>query len=363
MKPGAPSEIRGEFAPIPTKTPGLHICEHLPELAKRSDQWALCRSLTHCSNEHSNGHYIMMTGRSETPPGFDRTKPTENDWPSLAALAGERIASSGSLPSALVLPEKMIHRSGNVIPGQMGGLLGRRYDPFFIEASPYDSKGYGAYPEYDFHHADGRLKRAREFRTFSLDLPDTVDFERFQDRMKLRGLLDDQQRHLETAGPADGVNRYREMAVSLLSDPKVRAAFDVHGVDPALQDRYGRNAFGWSLLMARQLVESGVRLVQVNLGNNETWDNHQAIFPNLRDYLLPPMDRAVSALLDDLGGRGLLEDTLVVMASEFGRTPKISTLSGVPLPGRDHWGAVQSVWFAGGGITGGAVLGSTDKFG
>ena len=181
--------------------------------------------------------------------------------------------------------------------------------------------------------------------------------------MKLRGLLDDQQRHLETAGPADGVNRYREMAVSLLSDPKVRAAFDVHGVDPALQDRYGRNAFGWSLLMARQLVESGVRLVQVNLGNNETWDNHQAIFPNLRDYLLPPMDRAVSALLDDLGGRGLLEDTLVVMASEFGRTPKISTLSGVPLPGRDHWGAVQSVWFAGGGITGGAVLGSTDKFG
>ena len=245
----------------------------------------------------------------------------------------------------------------------MGGLLGRRYDPFFIEASPYDSKGYGAYPEYDFHHADGRLKRAREFRTFSLDLPDTVDFERFQDRMKLRGLLDDQQRHLETAGPADGVNRYREMAVSLLSDPKVRAAFDVHGVDPALQDRYGRNAFGWSLLMARQLVESGVRLVQVNLGNNETWDNHQAIFPNLRDYLLPPMDRAVSALLDDLGGRGLLEDTLVVMASEFGRTPKISTLSGVPLPGRDHWGAVQSVWFAGGGITGGAVLGSTDKFG
>ncbi len=363
MKPGAPSEIRGEFSPIATKTPGLRICEHLPELAKRSEQWALCRSLTHGSSDHSMGHYIMMTGRSEAQPGFDRTKPTESDWPSIAALAGERLPSSGSLPSALVLPEKMIHRSGNVTPGQMGGLLGRRYDPFFIEASPYDSKGYGAYPEYDFHHADGRLKRDREFRTFSLDLPDTVDFERFQDRLKLRGFLDEQQRHLEAAAPSEGVDRYRDMAVSLLSDPKVRAAFDIHGVDPAVQDRYGRNAFGWSLLMARQLVESGVRLVQVNLGNNESWDTHQAIFPNLRDYLFPPMDRAVSALLDDLGGRGLLEDTLVVMASEFGRTPKISTLSGVPLPGRDHWGAVQSVWFAGGGITGGAVLGSTDKFG
>ncbi len=363
MKPGAPSEIRGEFRPIPTKTPGLHICEHLPELAKRSDKWALCRSLTHGSNEHSNGHYIMMTGRSDVPPGFDRTKPTEHDWPSIAALAGARFPSSGSLPAALVLPEKMIHRSGNVIPGQMGGLLGRQHDPFFIEASAYDSKGYGAYPEYDFHHADGRLAREREFRTFSLDLPDSVDFERFQDRLRLRGFLDEQQRHLETASPAGGVNRYREMAVGLLSDPKVRAAFDVHGVEPAVQDRYGRNAFGWSLLMARQLVESGVRLVQVNLGNNESWDNHQAIFPNLRDYLFPPMDRAVSALLDDLGGRGLLDDTLVVMASEFGRTPKISTLSGVPLPGRDHWGAVQSVWFAGGGITGGAVLGSTDKLG
>jgi hypothetical protein len=363
MKPEAPSEIRGEFRPIPTQTPGLHICEHLPGLAKRSEKWALCRSLSHRSNEHSNGHYIMMTGRSEVPPGFDRTKPTENDWPSIAAIAGERLPSAGSLPSALVLPGKLIHRSGNVLPGQMGGLLGKKHDPFFIEASKYDPKGYGAYPEYDFHHADGRLTRELDFRTFSLDLPDTVDFERFQDRLKLRGFLDEQQRHLEAASPAPGVNRYRDMAVGLLSDPKVRAAFDVHGVDPAVQDRYGRNAFGWSLLMARQLVESGVRLVHVNLGNNESWDNHQAIFPNLREYLLPPMDRAVSALLDDLGDRGLLDDTLVVMASEFGRTPKISTLSGAPLPGRDHWGAVQSVWFAGGGITGGAVLGSTDKFG
>lgn len=364
MKPGAPSEIRGEFQPIPTRTPGLHICEHLPELAKRSEKWAVCRSLSHGSNEHSDGHYIMMTGRSDLAPGFDRTKPTEGDWPSIAALAGDLLPGTGALPSAMVLPEKMVHRTGRTLPGQFGGLLGRQKDPFFLEASKYNPKSYGAYPNYLFHHAEGKRQRDDlQFRTFSLDLPDSIDFERFQDRLGLRSLLDGQQRHLEQAAEAIGSDRYSDMAVGLLSDPKTKAAFDVHSADAETQDRYGRNAFGWSLLMARQLVESGVRLVQVNLGNNETWDTHQAAFPNLRDYLLPPTDRAVAALLDDLESRGMLDDTLVVMGSEFGRTPKISTLASATLPGRDHWGAVQSVLLAGGGIQGGAVLGETDKFG
>lgn len=364
MKPGAPSEIRGEFQPIPTRTPGLHICEHLPELAKRSEKWAVCRSLSHGSNEHSDGHYIMMTGRSDLPPGFDRTKPTEGDWPSIAALAGDLLLGTGALPSAMVLPEKMVHRTGRTLPGQFGGLLGRQKDPFFLEASKYNPKSYGAYPNYLFHHAEGKRQRDDlQFRTFSLDLPDSIDFERFQDRLGLRSLLDGQQRHLEQAAEAIGSDRYRDMAVGLLSDPKTKAAFDVHSADAETQDRYGRNAFGWSLLMARQLVESGVRLVQVNLGNNETWDTHQAAFLNLRDYLLPPTDRAVAALLDDLESRGMLDDTLVVMGSEFGRTPKISTLASATLPGRDHWGAVQSVLLAGGGIQGGALLGETDKFG
>jgi hypothetical protein len=362
MKPDAPADIRGEFRPIPTKTPGLRICEHLPELAKRSEDWALCRSLSHGSNEHSDGHLIMMTGRTDLPPGFDRTKPKETDWPSIAALAGQMLPQKGALPPALVLPEKMVHRTGRVIPGQFGGLLGRQHDPFFLEASKYNPKGYGAYPTHDFHHANGAEGRDDlQFRTVSLDLPDTVDFARFQDRLGLRRLLDGQRKHLEEA--AGGMDRYREMAVGLLSDPKVQAAFDVHGVDEKTQARYGKNAFGWSLLMARQLVESGVRLVQVNLGNNETWDTHQAAFPNLRDFLFPPTDRAVSALLDDLRESGMLDDTLVVVASDFGRTPKISTLASATLPGRDHWGAVQSVLLAGGGIRGGAVLGETDKLG
>ncbi|MDF1741155.1 MAG: DUF1501 domain-containing protein [Verrucomicrobiales bacterium] len=364
MKPDAPSEIRGEFRPIATKTPGVHICEHLPELAKRSETWALCRSLSHGSNEHSDGHYIMMTGRTDLPPGFDRTKPKDTDWPSIAALAGTLLPSTGTLPSSLVLPEKMVHRTGRTLPGQFGGLLGRQNDPFFLEASKFNPKGYGAFPGYHFHHADGFQNRDDlQFRTFSLDLPDTIDFERFQERLQLRQQLDEQEQYLASAANADGLDRYREMAVRLLSDPKTQSAFDVHAADAKTQDRYGRNAFGWSLLMARQLVESGVRLVQVNLGNNETWDNHQAIFPNLRDYLFPPTDRAVSALLDDLSESGMLDDTLVVLASEFGRTPKISTLGGAKLPGRDHWGAVQSVMLAGGGIRGGAVLGETDKLG
>ena len=365
MKPDAPSDIRGEFRPIPTKTPGLHICEHLPGLAKRSDLWALCRTISHGKNEHSDGHYIMLTGRTDLPPGFDRSKPKESDWPSIAALAGTLLPpSGGALPPALALPERLVHRTGRTIPGQFAGLLGRQHDPFFLESSPYNPTGYGAFPEFLFHHANGFQKRDDlQFRALSLDLPDSIDFERFQDRLGLRSLLEKQQRTWENNASTVGLDRYREMAVRLLSDESTKAAFDVHGADAKTQDRYGRNAFGWSLLTARQLVEAGVRLVQVNLGNNETWDTHQAAFPNLRDFLFPPADRAIAALLDDLKDRGMLDETLVVVASEFGRTPKISTLSSAKLPGRDHWGAVQSVLLAGGGVTGGAVLGETGKLG
>ena len=150
----------------------------------------------------------------------------------------------------------------------------------------------------------------------------------------------------------------------MLADPKVRRAFDVTNADPQTQERYGANSFGWSLLMAYRLVQAGVNLVQVNLGNNETWDTHGDAFPRLKDKLFPPTDRALCALLDDLQATGLLDSTLIVMAGEFGRTPKISTLEKSFFgPGRDHWGAVQSVFFAGGGLQGGTVVGSSDKQG
>jgi hypothetical protein len=363
MKPDAPAEIRGEFDPIPTRSPGLHVCEHLPELAKRSDKWAVCRSVTHKWNEHSQGHHAMLTGRTDIPVGFDPRKPKETDHPSIAAITN-RVLPKNNLPPAIVLPEKLVHRTGRVIPGQFGGYMGKRGDPYFVEASRFNPSTYGAFPEYLFHHANGRADGSQmNFNAPSFTLPEGLDMRRLEGRLGLTAHLDQQQAHLETAGAAQQMDSYRSMAISLIGDPDVKGAFEVANADPKLQDRYGRNSFGWSLLMARQLVEAGVRLVQVNLGNNEAWDTHQAAWPNLKNFLFPPTDKAVSALLDDLGDRGMLDDTLIIMAGEFGRTPKISTLPGVPLPGRDHWGAVQSVFFAGGGVQGGRAIGSSDKIG
>jgi uncharacterized protein (DUF1501 family) len=181
--------------------------------------------------------------------------------------------------------------------------------------------------------------------------------------MELLGILENQLIELDRHARVNSFDRHRQQALSLLADAKVRRAIDVVQADAATQDRYGRNLFGWSLLMARNLVEAGVSLVQVNLGNNETWDTHESAFPLLKNNLLPPTDKAVSALLDDLSATGLLDDTLIVMAGEFGRTPKVTKLPNSKLSGRDHWGPVQTVFFAGGGVRGGTIVGSSDKIG
>jgi uncharacterized protein (DUF1501 family) len=362
-KPDAPAEIRGEFGTIATKTLGLRITEYLPRLAARSDKWALVRSLTHKSNDHSLGHHIMLTGRSDAPVGFNPSAPKATDHPSLAAIAGAVTRPRNNLPPALVLPEKLVHFSGRVIPGQFAGVMGRARDPWFLEASGYDPLAYGAYPEYEFDHQEREYKPKRKaFVLPDLNLPEGVDGERFGGRLGILHAIDEQRKQLDANAEAFG--RSRQDAVSLLTDARVRKAFDLNHASPKDLDRYGRNAFGWSLLMAARLVEAGVNLVQVNLGNNETWDTHGNAFPHLKEKLLPPTDRALSALLDDLEQRGLLDDTLIVMAGEFGRTPKVSTLTQFYKgPGRDHWGAVQSLWLAGGGVRGGRVLGSSDKTG
>lgn len=359
-KPDAPDAIRGEFGTIPTRTPGVRIAEHLPLLAARSDRWAMVRSLTHKSNDHSLGHHIMLTGRSDAPPGFNPSAPKPTDHPSLAAIAGAVTTPRNNLPPAIVLPDKIVHNTGRVLPGQFAGVMGRARDPWFLEASAFEPKAYGAYPEFEFDHQQRKYDPKRlQFTLPDLSLPQGVDGSRFADRMKL---LDAQRKELDAT--AADFDRTRQDAVSLLTDAHVRKAFDLNKADPCDLDRYGRNAFGWSLLMAARLVEAGVNLVQVNLGNNETWDTHGNAFPHLKEKLLPPTDKAVSALLDDLGGRGLLDSTLLVMAGEFGRTPRISTLTKhYKGPGRDHWGAVQSVWLAGGGVKGGKVIGSSDKTG
>lgn len=364
MKPKAPAEVRGEFSPISTATTGLQICEHLPGLALRSHLWSVCRSLSHPSNDHSVAHHIMLTGRTDLPPGFNPNTPRPQDWPSIAAVAGTVTAARNNLPPAAALPEQLLHYSGRVIPGQYAGLMGHQRNPWFIEASPFHSTSYGAFPSHRFDHQDRGHADKRLFEAPSLTLAHGMTHPQLSKRVALLGELERQCDVLETAAKVENFDRYRQGAISLLTDSHVRKALDVTRADAAVQDRYGRNSFGWSLLMARRLVESGVNLVQVNLGNNETWDTHGNAFPHLKDNLFPPTDRALSALLDDLSDSGLLDQTLVVMAGEFGRTPKITLLPAhYKQPGRDHWGAVQSVFLAGGGLQGGRVIGETDSLG
>lgn len=365
-KPDAPDGIRGEFRSIATRTPGARICEHLPLLAQRSERWALVRSLTHPHHEHWEGTFTMLSGRTELTPGTrEANKPRGVDWPSIAAVAGYATRRRNNLPPAVVLPERLIHNTGPVFAGQFAGLMGQRHDPWFLDASPFNRTTYGAYPEYEFQH-NSLTKVHREglaFQAPNLTLPEGLTTTRLGGRVNLLKHVEQQQRALHRAASAGRFDHGRQEAIALLTEARIQRLFDVVNAEPRELDRYGRNSFGWSLLLARRLVEAGVNLVQVNLGNDDTWDTHVNAFPHLKDCLLPPTDRAVSALLDDLDGRGLLESTLVVMAGEFGRTPHVYGDNKQHLPGRNHWGHVQTVFCAGGGVKGGTISGNSDKHG
>ncbi|MAT14119.1 MAG: hypothetical protein CMJ46_02485 [Planctomyces sp.] len=365
LKPEAPDDIRGEFRPIPTNTFGIEICEHLPQLAQRSHLWSLVRSLTHKYNEHSEGHMVMLTGRNITPPTFNAVKPLPSDWPSIVSVAGALLPQQNNLPPSVVLPQKLIHSSGRTIPGQFAGMMGPRHDPWFIEASPQHPNTKGAYPVFEFNHQKGPMNTdGLRFEAPNLALSEEMTQPRLMKRMDLLKNIENQRRQWDSAASTRSFDRYRQGVISLLTDKKVHKVFDVTNADDKTLDRYGRHSFGWSCLMAKRLVEYGVNLVQVNLGANETWDTHGNMFPHLKNYLFPPTDQAVSALLDDLNESGLLEETMIVMAGEFGRTPKISHLrEHYDLPGRDHWGACQTVLFAGGGASGGQIIGASDKHG
>ncbi len=362
MKPNAPADIRGDFQPISTATPGLQICEHLPLLAQRSEMWSVVRSFSHAYNEHSQGHMVMLSGRNVLPVGFDPSKPKPTDHPSIAAIVGAMLPDQGSLPPAMVLPEKLVHRTGRVLPGQFAGIMGAHREPYFLAASRFNAQTYGAWPEYGFHHQRGaELVKSLKFQTPVLTPPKGVNASRANTRLQLLETIEGSGQLLGDLQETDSVSRYRERAITMMSDPKMRKLFDVTEAPANELDSYGRNTFGWSLLLAKRLVKEGVNFVQVNLGNNETWDTHGNAFPHLKDYLLPPFDRSLSGLLDNLKEEGMLDDTLVVVAGEFGRTPKVSRLPAhYALPGRDHWGALQSVLVAGGGTGGGQVLGSSD---
>lgn len=369
MKPDAPEDVRGEFRPIATQTTGLHICEHLPLLAQLCPHWSLCRSLTHPSNDHSAGHHIMLTGQSSLPAGFNPNSHSRNDHPSIAAklahtLIEYRVAQQNNLPPAVVLPERLIHNTGRVLPGQDGGSMGQNADPWFIEASPFHTTSYGAFPTHAFDHQQRTTTDDRLFQAPQLTMPHGLSNQDIHGRLGLLSRLNQQRRTIDRLATNHPLDRHRQSAASMLVDPSIHTALDVTRASDQTQVRYGKNAFGWSLLMARRMVDIGVPLIQVNLGNNETWDTHGNAFPHLKERLLPPMDRAVSALIEDLHATGQLDETLIVMAGEFGRTPKITHLTQhYKLPGRDHWGACQSVLFAGGGIAPGVVVGKSDAKG
>lgn len=370
MKPEGPAEYKGEFNPIATQTPGTQICEHLPLLAQRSRHWSLVRSLSHTQSGHEQGTYLMLTGRSEIPSTFKGSTPQSIDFPSIAAIAGYSTPRRNNLPSSVVLPERIYHSNTGTYPGQFAGMLGRQHEPWFIEATdkPHAYHSYsGAFPKYLFDLHKGQLSDKQDWR-FSvpnLSLPEGVVNARFHQRMELLDIVEQQRRKLDLKATVTSYDRVRESAISLMADPKVQHAFDVRKADPRTLERYGDNSFGWSLLMARRLIETGVNMVQVNMGNFGSWDLHGNNFVNLKDFLFPPTDRAVSGLLDDLEESGLLDSTMVVMAGEFGRTPHITHIAPeiYKKPGRDHWAQLQSVWFAGGGVQGGRVIGASDRNG
>jgi len=366
MKPHAPAEVRGEFHPIQTRTPGIDICEHMPMLAQRSHLWSLCRSLSHKDNGHDTGTYLMLTGKSEIPATFRASRPQSTDDPSIAAVAGYATRARNNMPKSAILPEKIYHSNAGVYSGQFAGLMGAAHEPWLIEATdkPHAYHSYsGAFPTYlfDLHKGIQSDKCDWRYEVSNIAFPEGVQEPRYRHRLNLLDVMEGRQQ----SGPEPSYGRMRQSALSMISDPRIRAAIDVRKADAKTLERYGDNSFGWSLLMARRLIETGVNMVQVNMGNLGSWDLHGNNFVCLKNFLFPPTDRAVSALLDDLSESGLLDDTLVVMAGEFGRTPRITHIAKdiYKYPGRDHWGPLQSVWFAGGGVQGGRVIGSSDKIG
>jgi hypothetical protein len=335
MKPEAPEGMRGEFKPIATAVPGIRMCEHLPGLASRAGKLAIVRSMSHPEGNHLVAVHRVLTGQPSNPRGandLDRVA-SRDDFPCYAAVLDHVRRRTDGVPSGVALPTRLVE-GPLTWPGQDAGFLGPRHDPWQLRLDP----------------------NRPETRDDSLALPPGLDPGRLHRR-----------RHLLVQGAASSAGDpfldQQEAALALLCNGRVGHALDLDREDPRLVDKYGRHSFGQTLLIARRLVEVGVPIVQASMGIVQTWDTHVSNFPRLRDSLLPPLDQAVSALLDDLEFRGLLDETLVVMLGEFGRTPRISQLTPGAVPGRDHWPKVFPAVFAGAGVVGGQLIGKSDRLG
>jgi uncharacterized protein (DUF1501 family) len=336
MKPDAPSEIRGPFKPIKTSSPDIQISEIFPLHAKLADKFSLVRSCYHTAAAvHDTGHQMMQTGRL-----FTGGVNTPHAGCALTYLAGRRT----ELPAHVMLPEPMGPTGGNLPHGQDGGFLGKAYDPFVLNADP--SK--------------------KDFKVPDLLPPQEIGEARLQRRRELREIIDDTVKSFEASESAKLMDSNFADAYRLMTSTKAREAFDLTKEPEKVRQRYGMTRFGQSCLLARRLIETGVRFVTINtfitVFDEITWDIHGSkpftSIAGMRDIVAPMYDQGYSALLEDLFQRGMLDNTLVCNLAEFGRTPKVN-----PAGGRDHWPQCWTVYFAGGGVKGGRVVGKSDDIG
>jgi hypothetical protein len=393
-KPDAPDGIRGEYGTTQTRLPGVRFCEYLPRLAQRADRFSIVRTMHHVAgrefrNEHNSCHYLLHTGTTELPAGDTNAsiagpRPGRIEWPSIGSLLAYTAPPSDSgLPAVLELPRTGLMR----YPGRGPGLLGPRYTRWGVDLAPVcrapDAAGscpncFSHDDPNDPERAPGKGLKAwwdnTSCRNPAFHLPDlggvSVSGPDLQDRTSLLQRLEAQQRMLDRSDRPVALEAWdaaSEQAVRFLRTTRQGRSnpFDLDQEPDRIRDLYGREEWGQGFLVARRLVEAGVRMVQVNLRG---WDTHQNAFRDLKGKLLPSIDRCLSGFLDDLEQRGLLDETLVVMCGEMGRTPRISPISPggknasgeVFTPGRHHWGDVFPCFFAGGGIRPGQVIGRTD---
>lgn len=348
LKPAAPIEYRGEFRPIATTVPGLHICEHLPRLARRAHQLSLIRSMTHDNVDHLSAPHLLLTGKP-TP----RNGQLADDWPSIGAVLARQHRGRGPLPPFVSMMPVVPNGAPRFVEqthGQGAGWFGPVYNPMRIDAD-------ASLPGY---------------RVGDFDLRADLDALRTGGRQQLLRAIDHQVRRLEDHPHLQAMQSQYDRAFSLLAAPEVTRAFNVAQEPRGVRERYGLNIHGQSVLQARRLVEAGVPIVTIFWPNDGItnvsvyWDTHNRNFIDLRERLCPVTDRAFSALLDDLDQRGLLDETLVVWTGEMGRTPRVGQSvvggAGAGRDGRDHWGKVFTSVLAGGGVRGGMVYGASDRY-
>ncbi|MBI3861053.1 MAG: DUF1501 domain-containing protein [Planctomycetia bacterium] len=343
-KPAAPAQIRGETTPIATAIPGVQFGHWFPRIARVTDRLCVLRSVTHTDTVHTSAGYTMLTGFDHPLANTSTAaniRPLPNDHPHVGSIVSRARQPAAHTPIFAALPEIIKDAAVNEFPGQGGGFLGKRYDPFRISA---DSK-------------------AATFSTPDIALPDGITVSRLGERRRLIDQLEGALRRGEGAGPLCDYSDFQAQAFGLVQSPAVRQAFEVDREPEALRRAYGTHLFGQGALLGRRLLEAGVTFVTVywhyeGPDDSPVWDTHWNNFQHLRERLAAPTDQAVAALIADLDGRGLLADTLVLVFGEFGRTPKVNGKAG-----RDHWPHVQSILLAGAGVPAGTVLGASDRDG